>query len=345
MQAAQPWTNILPVQFGLGVMVDHMFGSEELLQILSRLGFCVSYDEVVRFKQSVMQAHTGFSAEPRNLSGAFTQFIADNVDHNVCTLDGKGTFHGMGMISATVEATEPTVHHITRIPKRMKAGKGSHGNSVTLLPYSMGSGVGLSRIELADIRSLQHPLVLPCSMKYNSLWLAGNMLSTDEYPGPNWSGYMTTACTGAHPCVTSVNMLPIIDLSPMDETCIYSTLSFLTAQSEKTSGSAMAEGPRDALVSRNSGSKFCNYKISLSYGIICVILRLAVFTQYQSVTDTHTETDGQIHDDGMYCASIASRGKNRPYCTRPTKYNYYAGNERWLIAKCTVIITYLNDNA
>ena len=88
-----------------------------------------------------------------------------------------------------------------------------------------------------------------------------------------------------------------------------------------------------------------NYKISLSYGIICVILRLAVFTQYQSVADTHTETDGQIHDDGMYCVSIASRGNNRPYCTRPTKYNYYAGNERWLIAKCTVIITYLNDNA
>jgi len=63
------------------------------------------------------------------------------------------------------------------------------------------------------------------------------------------------------------------------------------------------------------------------------------------VTDTHTDTDGQIHDDGMSCISIASRGKNRPYCTRPTKYNYYAGNEHWLITKCTVIITYLNDNA
>ena len=53
-------------------------------------------------------------------------------------------------------------------------------------------------------------------------------------------------------------------------------------------------------------------QLQLSYGIICVILRLAVFTQYQSVTDTHThtETDGQIHDDGMYCVSIASRVKN-----------------------------------
>jgi len=116
----------------------------------------------------------------------------------------------------------------------------------------------------------------------------------------------------------------------------------------ETSGSAMAEGPRDALVSRNSATTKYPYRMAVentTYGIICVILRLAVFTQYQSVTDTHTETDGQIHDDGMYCISIASHGKNRPYCTRPTKYNYYAGNKCWLIAKCTVIITYLNDNA
>ena len=35
---------------------------------------------------------------------------------------------------------------------------------------------------------------------------------------------------------------------------------------------------------------------SLSCGIICVILRLAVFTQYQNVTDARTDrqTDGQI---------------------------------------------------
>jgi len=65
-----------------------------------------------------------------------------------------------------------------------------------------------------------------------------------------------------------------------------------------TRGSAMAEGPRDALVSRNSATtKLENYRVpGLSCGIICVILRLAVFTQYWSVTDTHTDrqTDGQI---------------------------------------------------
>jgi len=90
-----------------------------------------------------MQAHPDFSAEPKSLSSAFTQFIADTVDHNVCMLDGKGMFHGMGMISATVGATRPTERHITRIPKCMKAGEVNQGSSVTLLPYSMVPVLGL----------------------------------------------------------------------------------------------------------------------------------------------------------------------------------------------------------
>jgi len=43
--------------FGLGsIMIRHEFGSEFLLIQLSRLRFCVSYDEVTRFKCSVMQS-------------------------------------------------------------------------------------------------------------------------------------------------------------------------------------------------------------------------------------------------------------------------------------------------
>jgi len=67
----------------------------------------------------------------------------------------------------------------------------------------------------------------------------------------------------------------------------------------KTRGSAMAEGPRDTLVSRNSATtKHPIWKLvpGLSCGIICMILRLAIFTQYRSVTEihTHTQTDGRM---------------------------------------------------
>jgi len=87
-------------------------------------------------------------------------------------------------------------------------------------------------------------------------------------------------------------------------------------QASKTRSSAIAEGPREALV------KSCNYKTShlktrvpdLSLSIKCVILRLSVLIQYRNVIDTHRQTDR--HTTTAFTAlSIASRGKNRPYCT------------------------------
>ena len=32
--------------------------------------------------------------------GSTIQFMAENVDHNSITLDGRGTFHGMGIITS-----------------------------------------------------------------------------------------------------------------------------------------------------------------------------------------------------------------------------------------------------
>ena len=48
-------------------------------------------------------------------------------------------------------------------------------------------------------------------------------------------------------------------------------------------------------------------RVTVSYGIICVILRLTILVQCQLVTDTDRETDGQTHDDSKCRASIASR--------------------------------------
>ena len=74
-----------------------------------------------------------------------------------------------------------------------------------------------------------------------------------------------------------------------------------------TRGSAIAKGLRDALSVEilqlwYKTSHLRTRAPGLSCGIICVILRLAVFTQYRSVTDTLTQMDGQIHDDDTYQA-------------------------------------------
>ena len=49
------------------------------------------------FKQSCVTSNE--STVQQCLPDVFVQWSGDNVDHNVNTLDGAGSFHGMGIIS------------------------------------------------------------------------------------------------------------------------------------------------------------------------------------------------------------------------------------------------------
>ena len=78
-----------------------MFGSTWLIDELFNLGFSVSYNEVQRFQQAVACSLETQNVISENLEGSsFIHFIADDVDYNLNTLDGKRTFHEMGVIAA-----------------------------------------------------------------------------------------------------------------------------------------------------------------------------------------------------------------------------------------------------
>lgn len=100
LKAVKPNSVLPPLQFGLDVEVVSAIGSKWLSNELSRLGFAVSYDEVIPFKQSVSISKENGTTDNADIE--FTQWVSDNVDHNIVTLDGKGTFHGMGIISYSV---------------------------------------------------------------------------------------------------------------------------------------------------------------------------------------------------------------------------------------------------
>ena len=103
--AARPQHAIPPVVFGLGVQLDHMFGSRWLVNQLYRLGFSISHEEVNRYNQSVLQTEQVEERISTNASG-FIQWSVVNVDHNTVTLDGKNTFHGMGIIASTTSTAD-----------------------------------------------------------------------------------------------------------------------------------------------------------------------------------------------------------------------------------------------
>ena len=77
--------------------MHHLYGSKYLIETLNNMEFCPSYAEVQRFEISAASCR-GTDLDLSN--GQFVQYVADNVDHNIGTLDGHKTFHGMGIMAA-----------------------------------------------------------------------------------------------------------------------------------------------------------------------------------------------------------------------------------------------------
>ena len=113
MQSVRPRILNTPLQLGLGVQMHRQFGSRFLIDKLNQLGFCSSYSEIQMYERS---AAVNLGTDIPGLgSGSFVQHIADNVDHNLRTLDGYNTFHGIGIIATVTPKTD-----VCKLIPRMK---------------------------------------------------------------------------------------------------------------------------------------------------------------------------------------------------------------------------------
>ena len=99
LKAIKPNSVLPPLLFGLGVENGDGIGSKSLLTEILKLGYAISYDEVKRDKQSVSMDE---DHKLDHIKDAFTHFVVENLDYNINTLDGKGTFHGMYIIDCSV---------------------------------------------------------------------------------------------------------------------------------------------------------------------------------------------------------------------------------------------------
>jgi hypothetical protein len=188
VQASRPRTIITPLLLGLAVEMDHVYASEFLIAELYSLGFSLSYDEVRRYKHSVLSAVSTNNDDVQNDVGyAFTQWVADNLDHNSRTLDGLGTFHGMGIISASVCRT---VHDtladtpILRLKNRLSAVDIAKITSIPIMAYDNISGGGLSVLRLQPVSSIrQHvqQFFAPPALELNLVWHAASLFSSVDF--------------------------------------------------------------------------------------------------------------------------------------------------------------------
>ena len=219
--------------FGLDVELDQVFGSKWLLNELFQLGFSISHDEISRFKDSVL-AHKDEDPESL-LDGVYTQWVADNVDHNVCIIDGKGTFHGMGIIAIGTRKThnqqQKESGQIRRIESILKSKEITSKKQFQMTWYEGSNILGLSKLAFKPLIQLYFPTTFSSSLGIDILWYSSLLFGTDD-KRPNWNGFMQEHSSGEHPSDSKILMLPIINLNPSDDNCIYSTLLFIQNQAK-----------------------------------------------------------------------------------------------------------------
>ena len=85
------------------------------------------------------------------------------------------------------------------------------------------------------LKTFLQSYTLPPELCFDLLWHSGCIFSKATRPRSNWSGFMQHVFSNNRHTTpkSEVLLLPIIDLNPSDESCIYSTLVYIQNQAEK----------------------------------------------------------------------------------------------------------------
>lgn len=218
IQAARPRAVLAPLQIGIAIQMHHHFRSRFLIDTLHKFGFSSSYAEVQKFERNaaVLQG-----CDLKHLLNDNSQILcaADNVDHNVRTLDGNNTFHGMGMIASIKLPSKNSTKILRRTVTNQEILKAS---SINIVNYREAKDI----VNILTFKQLDKTIF--CVNSTDLLWKLSWYFNN---PIPSWSGCMQLSYDKQAPVKFSkstVAFLPIIDLSPSNMSCILSTLAFLS---------------------------------------------------------------------------------------------------------------------
>ena len=203
------------------MQMHYCFDSKFLIDTLYSLGFSLSYNEVLTFEMSaaVSENSTGCLSE-----GHFTQYRADNMDHNTATLDGLKTFHGMGIICAVTPAVSSKL--VVKRRTDIKVEEITEKAKIDI-KYYREECKGLLKVKFEELKTtLIHDLTLELDLLWQACWLL-------RPHRPSWYGVMHMVHQGSFPGQSSILFMPMIDMNPSDKTCIYSTLHYICAEAKR----------------------------------------------------------------------------------------------------------------
>ena len=194
---------------------------------MAKLRFSITSNEILRFKYSALEKTNDLQTNIDILHETqFIQWSGDYVDHNLVTLTGKDTFHGMGIIQ--MAGTQPPSEIIRRLKYRQRSADFGKKQSIPIHYYLGSSSKGLAKLHLQAIRTLQTPITLPAEVGYDFLLYSSIFAARLT---PNWSGFMQDLTGKSVPKQKNyITFLPNIDMNPNYGHCMYSILIFIIEQ-------------------------------------------------------------------------------------------------------------------
>ena len=190
--------------------------------------------EAKRFKQSVVLDEKVDDFITTSFPGHFTQWVGDNVDHNLASLDGRNSFHGMGLIVMLTPCSlerRQTTKKILRL-KKVKPSELVDGRGIPIsCCVSVKRSFDVANIQTcnATYKALYHSKSISLSLIWHAMGMSRCLLERR----PNWSGFMQSVSEVAQSIPSETLLLPIIDLKSTDESYIYSTLTFIQDQASR----------------------------------------------------------------------------------------------------------------
>ena len=132
----------------------------------------------------------------------------------------------MGIIAASIGNGSFSCKRIPR-GKQKLASETTAGKAIKIQQYLQDGKKALALTSFKPIADLAISKVATSARTIDLLWQMGYEFKKQQ---PSWSGFMQKYLNGDHSGKATVTFLPIINLNPSDESCIYFTLLFVKQQ-------------------------------------------------------------------------------------------------------------------
>ena len=216
MSITRPRTFISPLQVGLGAMLHKKFASKRIIDILSNIGTCASYREVILYQDSALVAGL-----LQLKDGVFSEFIYDNGDIQRRTIDGKNTFHSMGgIMTVTPENCYKSKEKILRLKANLSMREIL--DKVEKIPFIFYEKLNQQNftdvVKILQIPTCNHKNFPNCDV----MWMFGTLQASV----PGWNAFMSNVTQNMPYKTSKIICLSFLNASPSDRSTIYSVLKY-----------------------------------------------------------------------------------------------------------------------